>query len=279
MSIDEFYNVFSIVYSLNNGQNSNDLKNERTRLVRMLDAFGHCEFDYNRRKVYVCQPILVGLPSIGLPRALLTGARSRTFIQELKTAIRNSDGSARMILRQQTHPLLPTAVIIESSEQGLIAEIAKNVNILYNPKIAAWEIINFAAGIDKITTQFGERQAPNWQSQTFSVSLLKFAKQVKDEDGVRLVEYRNPVTQQLEHWLWNGELAAEIDRDWGRYISLADQGINVLIHDRAHNTLLVPEQVPLPRLFARALTLCSGMAPTRVVLNDKSKFQPRSLTW
>lgn len=273
MSVDEFYDVFSIVHSLQNGRSSSDLTYERNRIIRLLDSLGYCEFDYKRRKVYVCPPLLVGLPSISLPRALLTGARSRVFIQELKDVVKNSGGIARIILRQQTQSLLPAALIIESSAQGAIAEIAKKMNISYNLKIVAWELINFVAGIDNITPQFEEKQAPNWQSQTFSTTLLKFVRQEKDSEGVRLVEYSNPVTQQREHWLWRGTLAAEVDRDWGRYMSLAEHSINVLVHDRVHNTVLVPEQVPLPRLFARALTLSSGIAPTRIVLNDKSKFK------
>ena len=73
MNIEEFYNVFSVVCSLQNGRNLNDLTYERNRTIRLLDALGHCEFDYKRKRVYVCPPMLVGMPSIGLPHALLTG--------------------------------------------------------------------------------------------------------------------------------------------------------------------------------------------------------------
>ncbi len=273
MRTEEFYNIFSIVYAQNPSAYAADLKNERYKTIRMLDSLGHCEFDFTRRKVYVCPPTLVGMPSIGLPRVLLTGARSSTLIQELKAAVKSTGGAAYIIMQQQTEPLLPTAFIIESSNQGAIAEIAKKTGIAYSPNIASWEIINFAAGLDQIALHFLERKPPNWQSQTFCPTLLKFMRQPASQDLDKLVGYKNPITQQYDHWLWRGTLAAEIDRDLGRYLMLVKHGISVLVHDRVHNYLLVPEQIPLPRLFARALALCSGKAPISQYLKEKTSFK------
>ncbi|MFX0108245.1 MAG: hypothetical protein ACFE7R_08180, partial [Candidatus Hodarchaeota archaeon] len=89
---------------------------------------------------------------------------------------------------------------------------------------------------------------------------------------VRLVEYINPLNQQRVHWLWKGTLAAEVNRDWGRYIALANHVVNILIYDKLRNHLSVPEYVPLPRFFARALTLCSGIAPTRATISAHNKI-------
>jgi hypothetical protein len=272
MSTDEFYNIFNVLYTLQN-KNSEKLSKERNKTIRLLDALGHCEFDYNHRKVYVCPPQLIGVPSINLPKALLTGARSIAFIQELKKVVNNSGGNARILLHQQENPLIPSALIVEASDQQTIKNIANKMNILFNPKIIAWELINFVACIDKLALKFKEKKPPNWDSKTFSVNQLKFTKQeVTLDDGVNLVEYTNPITQQYEHWLWRKTLAAEVDRDWGRYIVLAEHGKNIIVHDKTFNKIFIPEQVPLPRLLARALTLSSGMAPKSVTFKSTENF-------
>lgn len=52
-----------------------------------------------------------------------------------------------------------------------------------------------------------------------------------------------------------------MDRDWGRYIILASEGVDVTLYDEKHHYLVVPSTAPLPRFLARAATLCSGLAP------------------
>ena len=48
---------------------------------------------------------------------------------------------------------------------------------------------------------------------------------------------------------------------WGRFAVLKSAGKQVLVYDETNGDLAVPESVPLPRLLARGLTLCSGVPP------------------
>ena len=48
----------------------------RQHIIRLLDSLGYCEFDFEKRKVFMCPPSLVRLPSPGLPKAVLVGARN-----------------------------------------------------------------------------------------------------------------------------------------------------------------------------------------------------------
>jgi hypothetical protein len=241
----------------------------------MLDSLGHCEFDFDSRRVYVCPPLLVALPTCGLPNAVLTGARDPSLVGNLKQAIKNMRGSAHLIRRQHKgYPILPEAIIVESVDFETIKETTKISKIAYKQSVAAWEIIHYASGIDELTkpSDFEERAELNWKRRIFSTKSMQFMRQAENHGEVKLVEYVNPVNQQRVHWLWKGTLAAEVDRDWGRYMALADYGVDILIYDKFRNLLSVPEYIPLPRFFARALALCSGIAPARATISAHNEL-------
>ncbi len=275
MNTDEFNSIFNVVYSVQQKNPPPDLSFERNITIRMLDSLGHCEFDYERRKVYVCPPLLVALPTYGLPKAVLTGARSPDLVSALNQAAKDKRASTRLTcLHQKGYPVMPDAITLESKDSETISEIAETLKITYNPRPAAWQLINYASGLAEIvgSYDFEERAELNWQRRVFSTKSLQFQKQTEKQGETRLVEYINPVNQQMVHWLWKGTLAAEVDRDWGRYMSLANNDVNVLIYDMSHNRISVPEFVPLPRLFARSLALCSGLAPARATIGPQNKL-------
>lgn len=278
MSTDEFKSVLSTIYLSLCKQSSAqppDLSHEQYATIRMLDSLGHCEFDFDNRRVHVCPPLIATLPTHGLLKAVLTGARDRNLVDNLKHAVKNMHGSTRLIRHQQGgYPMLPEAIIVESSDLETMKQTANTAKIAYEESIAAWEIVNYACGMDEVAkpSAFVEKEELNWKRRVFSTKHMQFMKHVENPDETKLVEYVNPLNQQRVHWIWKGTFAAEVDRDWGRYMALANSGVSVLIYDKLRNSLSVPERVPLPRLFARALALCSGIAPTRTTISADNKL-------
>jgi hypothetical protein len=275
MSLDEFFRILSEVYLSKYEHPPHNLTYERNITIRFLDSLGHCEFDFDNRKVHVCSPLLVLLPTCGLPRAILTGARSPSLLKKLKQAVRKESESTRFIRQQhKKYRIIPEAIIIETTDLGLISEIARSSKISYNDAVSAWEIVNFASGIQEIRkkSDFRKRDELNWKHRIFSPKQMRFITQSENNDEVRLVEYTNPVTQQRRHWLWKGNLATKVDRDWGRYIVLANYRVRILVYDEIRNRLCVPEYIPLPRFFSRALTLCSGMVPLRCKISAHNEY-------
>jgi hypothetical protein len=61
--------------------------------------------------------------------------------------------------------------------------------------------------------------------------------------------------------MWDSDKCAEIDVDWGRYLALHRAGFNVLYFDSTKHLLATPKSLPLPRLLARSVALCSGSSP------------------
>ncbi len=268
MGLDYFNDAFNTLIQLQEISNrEEDLNYLRRKTIRFLDSLGHCEFDFDRRQVFACPPVLVTLPTYGLPVAVLTGARSATIVQKIKGfAKSNRDSISYSIEPQRSeHPLLPSALYIEAVNYDYLQEVAQTAQIGHHlNQPAAWTLVNFSVGLGDIRNNlsYENRADLNWdKKRTFSIESLKFSWIYNTENLQGLVEYTNPVNQRRLHWIWEGNQTSEVDRDWGRYLILAAEGVDVLLYDDKRYLLGVPSTVPLPRFLARAATLCSGLAP------------------
>lgn len=276
MSLDKFYSTFDAIQSCSMNDTEIDLHEIRRRSIRSLDSLGHCEFDFEKRYVYACPPAIVSLPVSGLPHAVLCGARTPAIVKRLEaTAALNRDEiSIKKIQQAGLEFLLPEAIIIESISLNRIQEISRELGIASNlNQPASWVLANFSPSIKDIihSMNFESRDNLNWYIEYFSPSSLRFSRFHDEEIDAELVSYTNPVNQQKCHLIWEGQNAATIDRDWGRYIVLFKHEIQVIMYDERHHRLAVPATVPLPRFLGRGITLCSGLAPSRVMLSLKPR--------
>lgn len=273
MSFNNFDTVFNTIYFFVHEKSPEDVSYTylKYQTLRFLDALGHCEFDFGKRYVYTCPPVLVLVPSFGLPKAVLTGARNPDIIKHIKTFASGNKDSVRFdsIPQKVRYSLLPPVIYLEGISKDLLEGAAVKAGISFKlDEPAAWRLINFSSDIDTIkqNISFETRTELNWPKRTFSITKLAFDKFYSKQDSLRLVEYTNPRDQQRLHWIWDGNMAGEIDRDWGRFLVLSSQNINVILYDKKRFLFAVPATVPLPRLISRALTLCTGLAPTDAIL-------------
>lgn len=267
LNIEQFNELFRFVHFHSGGMDEGDIDiNARRQAIRNLDSLAYCEFDFDRRKVFMCKPALILLPSFGLPKALLVGARTPALIEKLKAAVKENRTKSQIyaITPAAAHSSLPSALHIQATDNDILKEIANQAGIdcdLMSP--AAWNIAQMSIKLNEIEGELNyERQTePEWHKRIFSTDRLVFSGYETDQENKRLAEYRHPVTKQLYHWIWNGDNAAQVSRDWGRYMILAKYGSSILIYDDKLFRLAVPMTVPLPCLLARAAALCSGTVP------------------
>ena len=276
MSIDKFNAAFDALCQLPGISTSEvDLNYVRRQTIRYLDSLGHCEFDFDSRHVFACPPALVALPPYGLPKSVLTGARTLSMVRKMKDFVKGNRNSVSYSSKPQRseHPLLPSAIYIEAVDHDHLQKVAQAAQIVRHLTApVAWSLVNFSAGIEDIihNLAYGDKADINWNKRTFSTNTLTFSNIHNTENVQGLVEYTNPVNQQRLHWIWDGNRAAEVDRDWGRYMILADKGVNVMLYDERRHQLAVPSTVPLPRFLARSATLCTGLAPAPACIGEKS---------
>jgi hypothetical protein len=69
--------------------------------------------------------------------------------------------------------------------------------------------------------------------------------------------------------LRENDRAAEVNRDWGRYMVLSQERKQVVLYNDKMQKLIVPVTVPLPCLLARGVALCTGVPPKITTVSAK----------
>jgi len=270
IKLEQFNEILRQVYLPYGGQEGEQIDvDAKQQVIRILDSLGYCEFDFDNRMVYMCKPSLVLLPEFGLPKALLVGARTPQLEKRLKALVKERRRKAILNHLQYfwNDTASPNGLCIQAMNKTIIQEIAEEAGIdcdITTP--AAWRLADMSATLDEVKCKlnFERRVEPGWNKRGFVTERLMFSRYIDENLNECLVEYRHPVTKQLYHWIWNGDNATEVGRDWGRYIILANSGRKILIYDEKLFKMAVPVTVPLPCLLARALALCSGIPPSTV---------------
>jgi len=255
VSFSRYKELFKTLYRPESAEDEADV-NHRSLISRILDSLGYFEIDLDPRKVFMCPPALVMLPSLGLPRFLLTGARTPALLARVKAAIAAKRNMVRMSRQCQTRKWLglPDVISIEAADIDSVRDVAnRSGTVLSSETPAGWEMSIGSVSTDDIEARlvFVPRQDINWKKRVFDIEGLRFRFPKNNERQENLlVEYTDPLTQQKMHWLWNGVEASEISRDWGRYLTLKNCGKNIAIYDESKQYLGVPLTVPLPRYMS-----------------------------
>jgi len=277
--LELFYELLDAAVISGPGYEMEPVGDMRSQTIRLLDSLGYCEFDYDQRQVWACPPSMARLPTCGLSEAVLVGGRTPALLQALKQEVRSRSKDALMqVLPQRFGPIqLPSAVIISSVSSTVLQDIATGSRIgWFGDAPAAWRLAAFSADIDDFfaSCTFTSRASLNWPPRQFSANRLMFVKGEDTASELRFVAYKNPADQQLRHWLWQGSKAAEIERDWGRYLVLWRAGRQILFYDSRRQKLGVPSRVALPSLLARAAAMCSGRTPVLFSMGENSRAIP-----
>ncbi len=282
MGLSEFRIAFDeLIRQHYRNEDYGDLTDAGNRFVRFMDALGHCEFDFDIGRVYTCPPNLARLP-MTLPWAVLTGARTPALIKKLRNFVKMHKNEMTVIPRNQDHSrsfvgrenttrlLLPQCIIVGARRMACLEQLASELgtfeeqinNSLGAP--AAWALADFSASLEDVDKGllFEESSERNWPiTRVFNPEHLVFEvpSGQSPEKGLRC--YIDPTSKQSRYIFKDGFCEAVIDRDWGRYLALAEDERYVLYYDERRQQLIVPQSVPLPKILARATTMCSGLVP------------------
>ena len=241
---------------------------EQTRRVRRqvaenLDSLGHCDFDFSDNPlVYVAPPTLARLPYT-TSEAVLCGARTPGTVTRLSQVVGEIEPHCQLVVEEGRHrlALAPARILVRCPSPGHLEMVAAALGIAFSPVPPAWLFANLAPSVDDLAENRNWRAAeePNWPLRDFDAETCTFRIRAGDRGREpRLTSYRNPRTNRHLTMIWADGRCADIDREWGRYWLLSKKGKFVLRYDERHLILSVPVGAPLPRLYARALALCSG---------------------
>ena len=244
----------------------------RTRMLAASfgDALGHWDVvAANSAAVRVCvaPPALARLPWPGLPRAVLCGSRSPDTLAALVTA---SASSGVTVSQRRIHAHVPARIEATAVAESHIVEFAASLDIRYAPEPAAWRLVKASCSVGEYlkALEWSEDPELNWPRREFDPERFAFGSVVEGAgerratSQLRLISYEHPAGWTHQDRLLHAGCSAMVDRSWARYAVLAEARTRVLQLDRRAGTVVVPRQLPLPKLIARALALCSGEPPT-----------------
>jgi hypothetical protein len=247
---------------------ANDVGHVRTEVASLGDVLGHWDVITDDRGTRICiaPPALAILPRPGRPSAVLCGSRSSDTGPVLARACRMSGVEMTITKQQHLNPYAASRVEVVSDSQDNIAAVAAGIGIECRPSPAAWALAQASGSIDEYLKglSWTTEEDLNWTRRDFDPVGLRFSPVPLDSNHppFGLSNYTIPAGWARQDRLWRDNENARIDRSWGRYAVLESLGRQVLRFDHQAGLVAVPRQVPLPKIPARSLALCSGRPPT-----------------
>ncbi len=232
------------------------------RVLYGLAVLGHCDFHFsdNDGEVMVAPPAFVKLPVDGAPTAVLAGQQHPSTVDRLSTLAQAMGLPLEVISRHQPDSLLPDGVVIRMQEEDAMAALACEAGFTFSTIPASWQLLLAADTLDAYlrTCEAGPSRTPT--TEQFEPDKLCFTMpQIGQyERPAALERLRFPTGRyHFVLHLANGNHLL-VDRDYGIYSILRENGVHVLRYDPQHRMLIVPCGARLPILFERAMTLVSG---------------------
>jgi hypothetical protein len=235
-----------------------------SQVARLLDNLAHVEVVTmnGSLKVAAAPAVLSLLPRAGLPTAVLCGGRSPQTERKLGDAARWNSARLITIPSFPARQMQPRSLFIEAGNVEQIAATAMAAGISFAGVPSAWSLAHSAGDVGGYlaTLAWRHEPEPNLSGSEFEPDTMRFGVIQPKRIGCRLLWY---FPRKLPPYfeLREGEKAARLDRNWGIYALMRGHGRNCLIHDSECKMVAVPSAAPLPRLFGRALSLCSGLGP------------------
>ena len=237
----------------------------RWRAVRELSALGHIDLalEPDNIQVHIAPPVLAALPVLGSPRAVLCGARSPNFMEDLQAEAQSAGVEVLINPQSSASPFAPTRVELRAEDAIWIKTLADRVGARYMEtppaRLLAQVSISLSEYLQRV--MWSNDRELNWCCEDFDTGRLQFRAPCEIRRDQRLSRYRDPSTTIWHYRLWQNNQSAEVDQDWGRYAILATINQRVIQYSADTRDAVVPLGAPLPTLLARAFCLCSGHCP------------------
>lgn len=237
----------------------------RNLVLRAFDSLGHWDFvsECDDLRVAIAPSCFSRLPT-DASLAVLCGSRSPETLETVQIAASKYNISVEIT----AHPgllsvLLPDRILLRAPDDSLLEECATSLGIRLAAPPPAYALAQVSTALKQIEASLEWKQIPelNWSCADFEPEHNRFLRVSAARAPFRLTRYLHPQKNTFRYYMWDSDKCAEIDANWGRYYALNRSGFNVLYFDASKHLLALPRSLPLPRLLARAVALCSGLCP------------------
>ena len=213
-------------------------------------------------------------------KCLLTGGRTIALIREIEKQQKALGLSVEFV--ESTDILMPQTVYIYAQSRNSFKQLAERCNLLYQDNLYSNALIEALPSVD----DYKEMQKVNgYEQDLFLVKHFRSIdyKKMSDLYPDRVAKGRCLTNAEIdkEEYDKNNDVVVffpgtrdetcvlidngrmiEIDKYWGHFIGMRLQNAQVLQYDEDKELIILPQQIRLPLLYARALTLITGKTPS-----------------
>lgn len=232
--------------------------------VRTLEGMGHCDFDFDRSNaVFIAPPVLARLPRAGLAVAVLTGARTPSFIKRVRVAAKSNRIRVRITPPPKEAFGVPASIYLEAPSEARIRKLSAEIGIRFPLEPPSWLFAQYAGSVNDYLASLTWLPAsePDWSQFGYSPSHLSFTGLQVNDSHLRLS--RDKIHGRWRYALWRNGNRATANLDWARHAVASERSQQLVAYDPAYQVFGVPVATPVPKPLSRALGLCSGHAPPR----------------
>ena len=212
-------------------------------------------------------------------KCLLTGGRTIALVNEIVKLQQKCDYQVEFI--DDANALMPQTIYIHAEKRSSFKELADRCNLLYQDNIYANALIETLPSvvdyIEKQKTDAEERdlfEVRNYRSIDYNkmaeiypdklatgraISNQEVDKEMFDKEN-DIVTFFPGTRDEVTVMITDGRML-KVDKYWGHFVGMHYAQAKVVQHNPDAAELSLPQQIRLPLLYARALTLLTGKTP------------------
>jgi len=219
----------------------------------------------------------------GRYKCMLSGGRTPDLIKQIIDNQRRKRLKYECEVLRSENPLIPSTIFIYADDRNAFTKLSHECNLDYQEIIYSEALLNNMPSVDdyirhilndpNTETDYSgnnhyrsidyQRMAQLFNERNMQRSIRNVEIDKDDIDTEKDIVTYNPESRYEENTvMYYGNRMYEVDKYWGHFVGMKFCNAKVLIHDEANNTLNLPNQVRLPLLYSRALTLIKGKTPT-----------------
>lgn len=212
-------------------------------------------------------------------KCLLSGGRTISLINEIKKY--ESRYGYKIEIRCEDNVLMPQTIYLHAEKRSTFKELAEKLNLKYQDNIYANALLETLPSEAEYTEEMIfngiERDlfmVKNFRAIDYKIMANLYPERLrlcraifnteidkesfdKENDFVTFF----PGTREEVSVLINNGQMIEVDKYWGFFIGMKISDAKVLVYDNDRAQISMPQQLRLPLLYARALTLLTGQTP------------------
>lgn len=212
-------------------------------------------------------------------KCLLTGGRTIALVNEIVKLQQRYNYQVEFI--DDANALMPQTIYIHAEKRSSFKELAERCNLLYQDNIYANALIETLPSvvdyIEKQKADADERdlfEVHNYRSIDYNKmaeiypSKLETGRAISNQEVDKdtfdkendIVTFFPGTRDEVTVMITEGRML-EVDKYWGHFVGMHHAHAKVVQHNPDAAELSLPQQIRLPLLYARALTLLTGKTP------------------